>query len=55
MKSEFEEAGSLLEANRDAVTISIEDEKQRQATGTTVDENPLDTDDKTEVGTRQTY
>uniref|UniRef100_A0A3Q3K5W3 Protein YIPF n=1 Tax=Monopterus albus TaxID=43700 RepID=A0A3Q3K5W3_MONAL len=48
---EFEEADSLLKANRDATTISIEDEdikteKQRKADG---DEDPLGTDDKTEL------
>lgn len=50
---EFEEAGNLLEANRDAVTISMgdEDEKQRK-TGFTADgddEDPLASDDKTEL------
>lgn len=54
---EFEEAGNLLEANRDATTISIEDdeikpEKQRQAAAFSPageDEDPLASDDKTEV------
>ncbi|XP_028987745.1 protein YIPF1 [Betta splendens] len=46
---EFEEAGSLLEADRDAVTISIEDEKPRQAPGVSPDEEHLDSDDKTEL------
>lgn len=57
MKTEFEEAGSLLETNRDAVTISIEDEnlkpeKQRKSAGYTPNENNVDPetfDDKTEV------
>lgn len=57
MKLEFEEAGNLLEANRYATTISIEDEdvkpeKQRKAAGFTPDggdEDPLASDDKTEV------
>lgn len=56
MKIEFEEAGNLLEANKDAVTISIEDdfkpEKQRKAAGFAPDgedEDPLAGDDKTEV------
>lgn len=57
MNLEFEEAGNLLEANRDAVTISIEDEdikseKQKKATGFTSDADPLVTDDNTEVGAR---
>ncbi|XP_040028005.1 protein YIPF1 [Gasterosteus aculeatus] len=54
---EFEEAGNLLEANRDATTISIEDdeikpEKQRQAAAFSPageDEDPLASDDKTEL------
>ncbi|XP_071387487.1 protein YIPF1 [Centroberyx affinis] len=53
---EFEEAGNLLGANRDATTISIEDEnvnpqKQRKHTGMTSegDEDPLADDDKTEI------
>lgn len=56
---EFEEAGNLLEANRDAVTISIGDEepeKQRNAAGFTpdgVDEDPLGSDDKTELLSEQ--
>lgn len=62
MKLEFEEAGNLLEANRDATTISIEDEditpeKQRKAAGFTPhgdDEDPLASDDKTEVWTTPT-
>lgn len=50
MQKEFEEADSLLDANRDAVTISIEDEdlkaeKQRKAT----DGDPLASDDNEEV------
>ena len=50
MQKEFEEADSLLDANRDAVTISIEDEdlkaeKQRKAT----DGDPLASDDNAEV------
>lgn len=50
METEFEEADSLLDANRDAVTISIEDEDlktetQRKAT----DGDPLASDDNTEV------
>lgn len=57
MQTEFEEAGSLLETNRDAVTISIEDgnlkpEKQRKSAGYSPEENDGDpeiTDDKTEV------
>ncbi len=59
---EFEEAGNLLEANRGATTISIEDEdvnpeKQRKAAGFSPDreeEDPLAGDDKTEVWTRLT-
>ena len=62
MKIEFEEAGNLLEANRDAVTISIEDEdvkpeKQRKDAGFIPDgddEDPLASDDKTEVWIRLT-
>ncbi|XP_041805367.1 protein YIPF1 [Chelmon rostratus] len=54
---EFEEAGNLLEANRDAVTISIEDEdtkreNQRKAAGFIPDDDdkdPLADDDKTEL------
>lgn len=54
---EFEEAGSLLEANKDATTISIEDEdvkpeRQSRADGFTPDgdyEDPLASDDKTEL------
>lgn len=54
---EFEEAGNLLEANRGATTISIEDddvnpEKQREAAGFAPDrddEDPLAGDDKTEL------
>ncbi|XP_070831005.1 protein YIPF1 [Chaetodon trifascialis] len=54
---EFEEAGNLLEANRDAVTISIEDEhnkpeNQRKAAGFPPDDDendPLAGDDKTEL------
>lgn len=53
---EFEEAGNLLEENRDAVTISIEDEdvktqKQRKLGAMTPedDEDPLANDDKTEL------
>lgn len=60
MKLEFEEAGNLLEANRDATTISIEDdeiqpEKQRKGAGFIPDgddEDPLASDDKAEVCTR---
>lgn len=60
MQTEFEEAGSLLETNRDAVTISIEDEnlkpeKQRKSTGYSPNENDGDPeiiDDKTEVWTK---
>lgn len=56
---EFEEAGNLLEPNRDATTISIEDEdikpeKKRKAAGFPPDDedgDPLATDDKTEVRT----
>ena len=62
MRLEFEEAGHLLEANRDATTISIEEDdikpdKQRKAAGFTPDgddEDPLASDDKTEVSTRIT-
>lgn len=57
-KLEFEEAGNLLEANRDATTISIEDddmpERQRKAAGFTPDvddEDPHASDDNTEVCT----
>lgn len=57
--SEFEEAGNLLEANRDATTISIEDEemkphKQRNAAGFAADEDgdTLGHDDQEEVRTR---
>uniref|UniRef100_A0A4W6EZS9 Protein YIPF n=1 Tax=Lates calcarifer TaxID=8187 RepID=A0A4W6EZS9_LATCA len=54
---EFEEAGNLLEPNRDATTISIEDEdikpeKKRKAAGFPPDDedgDPLATDDKTEL------
>ncbi|KAM3866280.1 protein YIPF1 [Diretmus argenteus] len=53
---EFEEAGNLLGANRDATTISIEDDevkpqKQRRVSGMTPgdDEDPLADDDKTEL------
>lgn len=52
---EFEEAGNLLEANRDATTISIEDpepQTQRHAAGFSPDadnEDPLGTDDTTEL------
>ncbi|XP_008275397.1 protein YIPF1 [Stegastes partitus] len=54
---EFDEAGNLLEANRDATTISMEDDdtepqKQRSAAGFPPDadnEDPLDTDDTTEL------
>ncbi|XP_070775301.1 protein YIPF1 [Enoplosus armatus] len=53
---EFEEAGNLLEANRDAITINIDDEdvkpeKQRKAAGFTPDgdEDPLASDDTTEL------
>ncbi|XP_076004402.1 protein YIPF1 [Genypterus blacodes] len=53
---EFEEAGDLLEADRDAVTISIEDEdakpqKQREAAGLALDgdEDPLASDDRAEL------
>ncbi|XP_059200967.1 protein YIPF1 [Centropristis striata] len=52
---EFEEAGQLLEANRDATTISIEDdnikpEKQRKAAGfSPEDEDPLASDDREEL------
>lgn len=57
MQLEFEEAGNLLEANRDAITISIEDEdtkpeRQSKAAGYTPggdDEDPLASDDKEEV------
>ncbi|KAM3605259.1 uncharacterized protein V6R79_023175 [Siganus canaliculatus] len=58
---DFEETGSLLDVNRDAVTISIEDEnvkseKQRKAAGFTADgddEHPLDSDDTTELLSEQ--
>ncbi|XP_037537777.1 protein YIPF1 [Nematolebias whitei] len=53
---EFEEAESLLDTNRDAVTISIEDDlkskNQRPAVGFSpdfTDEDPLGTDDKAEL------
>lgn len=54
---EFEEAGNLLEANRDATTISIEDEgvepqRNKSAAGFTPggdDEDPYETDDKAEL------
>ncbi|XP_035026496.1 protein YIPF1 [Hippoglossus stenolepis] len=55
---EFEEAGNLLEANRDATTISIEDddvkpEKQKRAAGLNPsgddDEDTLPYDDQTEL------
>ncbi|XP_029380930.1 protein YIPF1 [Echeneis naucrates] len=57
---EFEEAGNLLEANRDATTISIEDddvkpEKQKKAEGLIPgggggdDEDPLGYEDKSEL------
>ncbi|XP_028284061.1 protein YIPF1 [Parambassis ranga] len=53
---EFEEAGNLLEANRDATTISIEDEdvkphKQRNAAGFAADEDgdTLGNDDQEEL------
>lgn len=57
MKIEFEEAASLLEADRDATTITIDDEdtkaeKQRVAAGFIPggdDEDRLASDDKTEV------
>ncbi|TNN88397.1 Protein YIPF1 [Liparis tanakae] len=57
---EFEEAGNLLEADRNATTITIEDditlpEKQRQAAGFLSDrdeEDILASDDKTEVKER---
>lgn len=60
MQTEFEEAGSLLETNRDAVTISIEEEnlkpeKQRKSAGYSPNENDGDPeiiDDKTEVWTK---
>lgn len=59
MQLDFEEAGNLLEA-RDAVAINIEDEdvkpeNQRKATGFTPDDDPLGTDDKTEVRTRLVF
>lgn len=61
MKLDFEEAGNLLEANRGATTITIEDEdvnpEQRNAAVFTPDrddEDPLASDDKTEVWTRLT-
>lgn len=51
---EFEEAGSLLEANRDAVTISIQDEdvksdKQRKAGADGYEEDPMTDDDSTQL------
>ncbi|XP_069013964.1 protein YIPF1 [Embiotoca jacksoni] len=49
---EFEEADSLSEANRDATTISIEDEDvkpQKQRTGFTADD--VDDDDEDRLGT----
>ncbi|XP_042354436.1 protein YIPF1 [Plectropomus leopardus] len=54
---EFEEAGNLLEANRDAITISIEDddiqpERKGKAAGFSPDvndEDPLASDDKAEL------
>lgn len=50
---EFEEAGNLLEANRDATTISIDDEdiKPTNGAGFTphVDEDPLGSDDRAEL------
>ncbi|XP_072220033.1 protein YIPF1 [Leuresthes tenuis] len=53
---EFEEAGNLLEADKDAVTISIEDEdlrpQKQRTTGFTPDaddEDSLNTDDKAEL------
>lgn len=57
MNIEFEEASSLLEADRDATTITIDDddtkaEKQRMAAGFIPDgddEDRLASDDKTEV------
>lgn len=58
MSTEFEEASNLLDSNRDAVTISIEDsetrpEKQRKNVGFTQDdEDPDASDDQTEVWTR---
>lgn len=60
MKTDFEETGSLLEANRDETTINMDDgdlgkpEKQRRATGFTADaddNDPLGSDDTTEVWT----
>lgn len=55
-KKEFEEADNLIEVSSDAVTISIEDgtkqEKQRKADGVGDDEDPLASDDKTEVWIR---
>lgn len=61
MDLEFEEAGNLLEANRDATTISIEDdvqpEKQRKAAGSSPggDEDPSAYDDSSEVRTTQHF
>lgn len=63
MKIEFEEAASLLEADRDATTITIDDEdtkaeKQRIAAGFIPDgddEDRLASDDKTEVWTTKTH
>lgn len=56
MVLEFEEAGNLLEANRDATTISIEDddvqpEKQRKTAGLSPggDDDSHDYDDSSEV------
>ncbi|KAM9719750.1 protein YIPF1 [Menidia menidia] len=53
---EFDEAGTLLEANKDAVTISIEDEdlmsKRQRSAGLTPDvdeEDSLNTDDKSSL------
>ncbi|XP_041849010.1 protein YIPF1 [Melanotaenia boesemani] len=54
---EFEEAGNLLEANKDAVTISIGDEdqkpqRQRNAAGFVpyaANDDPLSTDDRAEL------
>ena len=63
MNIEFEEASSLLEADRDATTITIDDddtkaEKQRMAAGFIPDgddEDRLASDDKTEVWTTKTH
>lgn len=59
LKLDFEEAENLLERNRDAVTISIEDEdnkpekQQKKAAGFSPaaddDEDPLTSDDRAEV------